>query len=122
MLRPRGLLLHILSLALAVAIAIALLEPVPPRLESATHGSTFPVDKLVHFVLFLVASFPWRRSFAAIGARSAEFSTVAAAALYGGSLELAQGLWTARDPEVLDMVAGALGALAAVWVDRAAQK
>jgi len=38
--------------------------------------------------------------------------------VYGGLLEIAQGLWTLRDPEVLDMAAGALGALAAVGILR----
>ncbi len=111
---PRHFALHLLSLAFALAIGVALIEPVPPTLENATHGSAFPFDKLVHFGLFLVAAFPWRRSFAVLGARSPGFATIATAALYGGLLEIAQGLWTVRDPELLDMVAGALGAAVAV--------
>ena len=106
--------LHLLSLACAAAIAFALIEPVPPRIENATHGVAFPIDKLVHFGLFLVAAFPWRRSLAALGSKSPGVAVVIVAAVYGGLLEVAQGLWTLRDPEVLDMVAGALGALAAV--------
>ena len=110
--------LHALSLALAVGIAIALIEPVPPRLENATQGSAFPYDKLVHFVLFLVAAFPWRRSLAALGAKSPGVAVVVTAAVYGGLLEVVQGLWTRRDAELLDMVAGALGALAAIAILR----
>ena len=113
---PKPNLVHLLSLALAVAIAVALIEPVPPRLENATHEIAFPIDKLVHFGLFLVAAFPWRRSFAVLGVRSPGFATIATAAVYGGLLEIAQGLWTLRDPEVLDMAAGALGALVAVGI------
>lgn len=118
MARPRNLPLHLLSFALAVAIAIALIEPVPPQLESATHGSAFPYDKLVHFALFLVAAFPWRRSLAALGAESPGVAVVITAAVYGGLLEVIQGLWTRRDAEFLDMVAGALGALAAIAILR----
>ena len=115
---PRHLFLHLLSLAFAVAIAFALIEPVPPNLENATHDIAFPVDKLVHFGLFLVAAFPWRRSLALFGVRSPGIAVVVLAAVYGGLLEIAQGLWTLRDPEVLDMAAGALGALAAVGILR----
>ena len=64
---PRHLVVHLLSLAFAVAIAFALIEPVPPNLENATHDIAFPVDKLVHFGLFLVAAVPWRRSLALLG-------------------------------------------------------
>lgn len=107
---------HLLSLSLAVAIAFALIEPVPPKLDNATHGFAFPVDKLAHFGLFLVAAFPWRRSFALFGMRSPGVVVVVAAAAYGGLLEIVQGLWTLRDAELLDMLAGALGALAAVGI------
>jgi VanZ family protein len=106
--------LHVLSLGLAVAIAFALIEPVPPKLDAVTHEFSFPVDKLAHFGLFLVAAFPWRRSLAALGWRSPGIAVVVLAAAYGGVLEIVQGLWTLRDPEVLDMLAGALGALVAV--------
>ena len=106
--------LHLLSLAIAVGIAVALLEPVPAPLEAATQGRIFPFDKLVHFLLFLAAAPVWRRSFAALALRSPGVATVAAAALYGGLLELGQGLWTPRDAEVADMVAGALGAFVAL--------
>ena len=116
---PRHLGLHLLSLAFAVAIAFALIEPVPPNLENATHDIVFPVDKLVHFALFLVAAVPWRRSLAVAGVKSPGLAVVVTAAVYGGLLEIAQGLWTLRDPEVLDMAAGALGALAAVGIMRA---
>lgn len=109
---------HLLSLLVAIAIGVALIEPVPPPLENATHGSAFPFDKLVHFALFLVAALPWRQSFANLGARSPGVTVVLAAAIYGGLLEIAQGLWTQRDPELLDMVAGACGALAAVGILR----
>jgi VanZ family protein len=115
---PRNLGLHLLSLAAAVAIAFLLLEPVPPALENATHEIAFPIDKLVHFALFLVAAVPWRRSFAVLGVKSHGVAAVAAAALYGGLIEIAQGLWTPRDPEFLDMVAGALGALVTVGIER----
>ena len=94
--------LHLLSLAFAVAIAFALIEPVPPNLENATHDIAFPVDKLVHFGLFLVAAFPWRRSLALFGVRSPGIAVVVLAAVYGGLLEIAQ----------------ALGALAAVGILR----
>ena len=109
---PKPNLVHLVSLAFAVA----LIEPVPPKLENATHEIAFPIDKLVHFGLFLVAAFPWRRSFAVLGVRSPGFATIATAAVYGGLLEIAQGLWTLRDPEVLDMAAGAIGALVAVGI------
>jgi VanZ family protein len=112
----RAGLLHLLSLAFAVAIAVALIEPVPLPLENATQGMTFPIDKLVHFLLFFVAAFPWRRSLAWLGVRSPGVAVVAVAALYGGLLEVAQGIWTQRDPEFLDMAAGALGALAMVGI------
>jgi VanZ family protein len=113
---PRNLVLHLVSLAFAVAIAFALIEPVPVRLENATQGMAFPVDKLVHFALFLVAAVPWRRSLAVAGVPSPGVAVVVAAALYGGLLEVAQGLFTARDAELLDMLAGALGAAAAVGI------
>ena len=109
---------HLLSLALAVAIGFALIEPVPPKIDAAAHRIAFPVDKLAHFGLFLVAAFPWRRSLALLGSKSPGIAVVVTAAVYGGLLELAQGLWTLRDPEVLDMVAGAAGALAAVGLLR----
>ena len=115
---PKPNLVHLVSLAFALAIGVALIEPVPPTLENATHGSAFPFDKLVHFGLFLVAAFPWRRSFAVLGVRSPGFATIATAAVYGGLLEIAQGLWTLRDPEVLDMAAGAVGAMVAMGVVR----
>jgi VanZ family protein len=111
---PRNLGLHLLSLGCALAIGLLLLEPVPPSLENATRGVAFPIDKLVHFGLFLVAALPWRRSLTALGSRSPGVAVVIAAAVYGGMLEVAQGLWTLRDPEMLDMLAGTLGALAAV--------
>lgn len=117
---PKLNLVHLVSLAFAVAIAFALIEPVPPNLENATHDIAFPVDKLVHFGLFLVAAFPWRRSLALLGLKSPGVAVVVTAAVYGGLLEIAQGLWTLRDPEVLDMLAGALGALAAVGILRLA--
>jgi VanZ family protein len=110
--------LHLLSLAVAVGIAIVLLEPVPPALDAASKQVTFPVDKLAHFGLFLAAALPWRLSFAAWGARRPGLWVVVAAAVYGGLLEVAQGLLPARDPELADLVAGALGALAGVLVLR----
>ncbi len=112
----RSLLLHLVSLAFAVAIAVALIEPVPLPLENATQGMTFPIDKLVHFLLFLVAAFPWRRSLAVLGVRSPGVAVVVTAAIYGGLLEVAQGIWTLRDPEFLDMAAGALGAMVTVGI------
>ena len=115
---PRHLFLHLLSLAFAVAIAFALIEPVPPNLENATHDIAFPVDKLVHFGLFLVAAVPWRRSLVLFGVKSPGIAVVVLAAVYGGLLEIAQGLWTLRDAEVLDMAAGAMGAAVAVWILR----
>ena len=118
---PRHLGLHLLSLAFAVVIAFALIEPVPPDLEDATHGLEFPVDKLVHFGLFLLAAVPWRSSLAVLGVRSPGVAVVVVAAVYGGLLEIAQGLWTLRDAEFLDMVAGALGAAAAVGILRTAR-
>ena len=51
-----------------------------------------------------------------LGVRSPGVAVVVAAAVYGGLLEVAQGLWTLRDPEFLDMAAGALGALATVGI------
>ena len=114
----RPWLLHLVSLALAVAIAFALIEPVPPQLDQATHEIAFPVDKLAHFGLFLVAAFPGRRSLALFGVKSPGVAVVVVAALYGGLLEIVQGLWTLRDAEFLDMLAGALGALAAVGILR----
>ncbi len=113
---PRHFVLHLLSLTFAVAIAFALIEPVPLPLEAATKGSAFPFDKLVHFGLFLVAAVPWRRSLAVLGLRSTGVAVVVVAAVYGGLLEIAQELFTARDAELLDMVAGALGAAAAVGI------
>ena len=132
MVPARHFALHLLSLGFAVAIAFALIEPVPVRLENATQGMTFPIDKLVHFALFLAAAVPWRCSFQVLGggggrrARSTDVAAdvaldvlvVVVAALYGGLLELAQGLWTPRDAELGDMVAGALGALATVGILR----
>ena len=111
---PRHFAVHLLSLAFAVAIAFAPIEPVPPDLENATQDIVFPIDKLVHFALFLVAAVPWRRSLAVLGVRSPGAAVVVAAAVYGGLLEIAQGLWTLRDAEFLDVAAGALGALGAV--------
>ena len=111
---PRHFAVHLLSLAFAVAIAFALIEPVPPDLENATQDIVFPIDKLVHFALFLVAAVPWRRSLAVLGVRSPGVAVVVAAAVYGGLLEIAQGLWTLRDAEFLDVAAGALGALVAL--------
>lgn len=116
---PKFYRVHLVTLAFAVAIAFALIEPVPPKLDAAAHRIAFPVDKLAHFLLFLVAAFPWRRSLALLGAKSPGVAVVVAAAVYGGLLEIAQGLWTLRDPEVLDMLAGAAGALAAVGIARA---
>jgi len=116
---PRHLGVHLLSLAVAVAIAVALLEPVPVVLEAASHELTFPLDKLAHFGFFLLAAVPWRRSLAVLGVKSPGIAVVVTAALYGGLLEVAQGLWTARDAEVADMVAGALGALAGSGIVRA---
>ena len=113
---PRHLVVHLLSLAFAVAIAFALIAPVPPNLENATRDIVLPVDKLVHFALFLVAAVPWRRSLAVLGVRSPGVAVVVVAAVCGGLLEIAQGLFTARDAELLDMLAGALGAAAAVGV------
>ena len=116
---PRHFAVHLLSLAFAVAIAFALIEPVPPDLDKATQDIVFPIDKLVHFALFLVAAVPWRRSLAVLGVRSPGVAVVVAAAVYGGLLEIAQGLWTLRDAEFLDMAAGALGALVAVGILKA---
>ncbi|MEO7974693.1 MAG: hypothetical protein ABIU84_14010 [Thermoanaerobaculia bacterium] len=116
MLLPRHSAVHILSLAFGLAIAFVLIEPVPPTLENATRGSAFPYDKLVHFGLFLAAAFPWRRSLAVLGVRRVGIAVVVVAAVYGGALEIAQGLWTLRDPEFLDMVAGVLGAATAVGI------
>jgi hypothetical protein len=115
--RPAAL--HLLSLAIALAIALLLLRPVPVVLEAATQGTAFPFDKLVHFGLFAVAALPWRNSFARLGFRSPDLWAVAAAAIYGGLIELAQGTWTARDAELLDMVAGAFGAYCALEARRA---
>lgn len=112
----RHIALHLLSLGFAVAIAFALIEPVPVRLENATQGMAFPIDKLVHFALFLAAAVPWRRSFAVLGVPSPGVAVVVAAAVYGGLLEIAQGIFTARDAEFLDMLAGALGAVAALGI------
>ncbi|MBP9146881.1 MAG: VanZ family protein [Thermoanaerobaculia bacterium] len=115
---PRHFVLHLVSLAFAIAIAFALIEPVPVTLETATQGMTFPIDKLVHFGLFLVAAVPWRRSLAVAGVPSPGVAVVVAAAAYGGLLEIVQGLFTARDAELLDMAAGALGAAVAVGLLR----
>jgi VanZ family protein len=115
---PRHFVVHLLSLAFAVAIAFALIEPVPPDLENATRDFVFPVDKLAHFGLFLVAAVPWRRSLALFGVKSPGIAVVGLAAVYGGLLEIAQGLFTARDAEFLDMLAGALGAVAALGIIR----
>jgi VanZ family protein len=115
----RNFALHLLSLGVAAGIAVALLEPVPPALDAASHQVSFPVDKLVHFGLFLVAAFPWRRSFSELGLRKPGIAVVVTAAVYGGLLEVAQGLLPARDAEFADMVAGALGALAGVLILRA---
>jgi len=119
---PRHFVLHLLSLAFAVAIAFALIEPVPLPLENATQGTTFPIDKLVHFAIFLAAAVPWRRSFQVLGVRSANVAVIVTAALYGGLLEVAQGLWTPRDAEIGDMVAGALGALTALFLSDAVDR
>lgn len=104
------------SLASVVAIAAVLLVPIPRSLARATEGVEFPIDKLVHFGLFLVAAVPWRRSLAGLGLASPGVAVVVAAAVYGGLLEIAQGLFTARDAEFLDMAAGALGALVTVAI------
>ncbi len=118
----RHLVLHLLSLAVTVALGLALLEPVPPPVEAATQGYAFPLDKLAHFGLFLVAALFWRRSFSALGWRSPGVAAVVTAALYGGLLEIAQGIWTARDANVVDMLAGTLGALVAMGVERRASR
>jgi hypothetical protein len=118
--RQRPSALHLLSLAIALGIAVLLLRPVPVVLEAATQGSPFPYDKVVHFGLFAVAALPWRGSFAKLGRRSPELWAIGAAAAYGGLIEVAQGVWTARDAELLDMVAGALGAYGALGAHRAA--
>ena len=116
---------HALSLAFAAAIALALLLPWPdfhlPEVWRFPGGWTvvLPLDKFGHFLLFLAAARPWRRSFRALDWRHAGLATIAGAALYGGLLELGQGaLTTTRSPEVLDALAGALGAAASVSVRR----
>ena len=119
---------HALSLSLAAAIALVLLLPWPefvPVRWLFPEGWTFalpfdlPLDKAGHFLLFLAAARPWRRSFRALDWRHAGLATIAAAALYGGLLELGQGaLTTTRSAEILDALAGALGAAASVSVRR----
>ncbi|MGE0639824.1 MAG: hypothetical protein AB7G12_14230 [Thermoanaerobaculia bacterium] len=119
--------LHRLSVALVAAIAILLLVPVPalPLPESwpfpADWTLAVPLDKLVHFLLFLVASRPWFRSLRALGSSRfgrpvrAAAGTVLFALGYGLLLELAQGLFTStRTPELADALAGALGAAVGV--------
>ena len=118
---------HRLSLAFAAAIAVVLLVPVPelslPESWPFPDDWTLavPTDKLVHFLLFLVASRPWFRSLRALGSPRfgrpvpAAFGTVLFAIGYGLLLELAQGLFTStRTPELADALAGALGAAVGV--------
>lgn len=108
--------LHLAALAVAVAIAVGLLMPIPPEILPAELDWSLPIDKVAHFALFLVAAMVWRRSFAALGWRSPGIAVVVVAALYGGLLELAQGLWTERTPELADLLAGTCGALIGVLV------
>ncbi len=104
---------HALSLAVTLAIAIALLAPLPPPESLPGAWSVPEVDKLVHGLLFLAAAHCWRRSLARLGVARPALASLAAAAAYAGLLELAQGLWTSRTPELADLLAGVLGALVA---------
>jgi len=110
---------HVVAFAVAVAIAVLLLMPIPPEILPPELEPALPLDKVVHFALFLLAAMVWRRSFAALGWRSPGIAALVAAALYAGLLELAQGLGTARTPELADLLAGTCGALVAVGISRA---
>lgn len=101
---------HLLSFLAAVTIAGLLLAPIPKTLAAATAGASVPVDKLVHCGLFLLASSPWRRTFALLEVRALAIAVIGAALVYGGALEIAQGLLGDRQPELLDMLAGGAGA------------
>lgn len=104
---------HALSLAVTTAIALALLVPLPPPEALPGAWSVPQLDKLVHGLLFLAAARCWRRSLARLGVARPGLWCLVAAAAYAGLLELAQGLWTSRTPELADLAAGVLGALVA---------
>jgi VanZ family protein len=89
----------------ALAAALLLLRVPPPVEELAGLVS---LDKLAHVALFFAVARSW---LGALGARStsAVAAVVAAAAAYGGLLELAQTLGD-RHGDALDALADALGA------------
>lgn len=111
---------HAVAIAFAGGIALLLLAPFPAGPGPLFPGFTFalPLDKVVHFVLFFAAAWPWWRSFRALGLVRPGFAAVATvsfATAYAGLLELAQGaLTTTRTAEWGDLLAGALGAAVGV--------
>jgi hypothetical protein len=111
---------HWISGASAAAVAILLMLPTPPGALPLAGAWSFlpPLDKVVHFVLFFAAAWPWWRSFRALGLVRpglARVATVSFATAYAGLLELAQGaLTTTRTAEWGDLLAGALGAAVGV--------
>jgi hypothetical protein len=108
-----------ISVAAAAGIALLLLAPFPA--PSFSPGWTFavPLDKFVHFALFLLAVLPWRRSMSAFGFSFPDLATLIFATLYAGLIELLQGAVTSsRVAESGDLFAGALGALTGLLAAR----
>jgi hypothetical protein len=103
--------------AFALGIAALLLVPLPvPELEP---GSSLPIplDKLVHFLLFLFAARPWERSVRLAGIARAGVATVVLAAVYAGLLELLQPVVSSgRMADGGDLAASLLGTLAGLWL------
>lgn len=110
---------HLGSLFAAAAVAGLLLLPGGAFSQLPLESIRFPIDKLVHVVLFLLPAPVWRRSIAALGSARPDFATWTAATLFAGALELAQGfLVPHRSADVLDLVAGSLGAAAGLLLAR----
>ena len=92
----------------AVAAGLLLLR-VPQPIEALAAGmGELALDKLAHVALFFAVARSWLAA-APGGGRARIAAIVAAAAVYGGLLELAQPYF-AREAEGLDLVADAAGA------------
>ena len=106
---------HLVAASWAVAIGALLLAPAAalPGSEDVGLPASLPVDKVVHFLLYLVAAPSWRRSAAALGGSRPGLLAFVFACVDAAFIELAQGaLGWGRSPELLDFAAGAAGALA----------
>lgn len=116
--RRRELLTHHLpALLWSALIAVALVVPTGPDLpEWVPRFLHFQaLDKVIHGLMFFVAGWLLARSLACFAAlRHPALTAFALLVVYGGALETAQHLATARSGELADAAADAVGAAAGV--------